>query len=477
MYSLKLSWERNINGVCRRSMNVEPNIGLDIEHRRCSGFAFQTGQPHRNSGKVRVGRIQRFYLVNKNLVVLVDEWMASLDQSSKLLLINVSDAKRSLIPAAELGVVYIFAPWTGQNSIGCIDKGVQCVLKTRQRPAWSIACLYWNMHVHADYIYVVLLCLYTVVLLVYNCYCRCRRSQAHAPIYAYCIYRMQGHFQQKTFLHARTTSIDRTYTALYCNFDTWVHYCVIAGTESVQVYNSFVLDVVSWFSVSNASGRDTLTATRLVLVYTSRYCIQYLGFFNSTCTKQCWPMAMTIYIYIYVVLLCLYTVVLLVYNCYCRCRRSQAHAPIYAYCIYRMQGHFQQKTFLHARTTSIDRTYTALYCNFDTWVHYCVIAGTESVQVYNSFVLDVVSWFSVSNASGRDTLTATRLVLVYTSRYCIQYLGFFQLAQNSAGPWPWPIATWVFWDYSISPQKIPRYLGLAISPKIIPRYLDIMTLK
>ena len=139
IFLLKSTWEITVNGALRRTIAAEPPIGTRFSTRRHSGFLLEDSQNHRSSSNsTRVGQIRDFYLVrngkSRKLFVDVDIYTKYIDPVSKVFwLINVNEPTRMLIEAEALGLVYVFAPWTGKGRVDEINLTTQCVLKTKQR--------------------------------------------------------------------------------------------------------------------------------------------------------------------------------------------------------------------------------------------------------------------------------------------------------------------------------------------------------
>jgi hypothetical protein len=104
-------------------VRTEALIGSTAFTRRRSGFRL-VDIPN------TVGKIQEFYLIEKELFALVDVWEYQQDARSLLNLVDLATAQCRLIKAKHIGPVMVFAPWTGKTET--IDKEVQCVLKVRQ---------------------------------------------------------------------------------------------------------------------------------------------------------------------------------------------------------------------------------------------------------------------------------------------------------------------------------------------------------
>jgi hypothetical protein len=113
-------------GNCTRAcQRTEPPIGAKTFYRRRSGFRLIGTED-------KVGKIQEFYSIEKELFASVDIWSYRQHTQSKLNLIDISLVERQIINAKNIGRVMVFAPWTGQHWFE-VDETKQCVLRVRDR--------------------------------------------------------------------------------------------------------------------------------------------------------------------------------------------------------------------------------------------------------------------------------------------------------------------------------------------------------
>jgi hypothetical protein len=119
-----LGYRIEIGNCLRACQRTETPIGSETFTRRRSGFRLRGCQN-------TVGKIKEFYLIEKELFALVDVWNYEQHRESQLNLVVVADAEQRLINVKHIGMVMVFAPWTGKTDE--IDTARQCVLKVRQR--------------------------------------------------------------------------------------------------------------------------------------------------------------------------------------------------------------------------------------------------------------------------------------------------------------------------------------------------------